>query len=52
MLGYTYEEVEELIGELHHAVYDLKGGQSNPYVSSIDKSIDLLNGLLEEGHIQ
>jgi hypothetical protein len=51
MLGYTVEQVEDTIRNLHMSVYDLRGGQSNKYISDIDTAIDLLNGLLEEGHI-
>jgi len=52
MLGYKYEDVEEMILGLNNAVYELDGGAMNPSSIIIDKTIDLLNGLLEEGHVQ
>ena len=52
MLGYTYDEVSNLIHRLNQAVYELEGGALNPYSIDIDNTIELLNGLLEEGHIQ
>jgi len=51
MLGYTYDEVATLITRLNEAVYELENGALNPYSVDIDNTIELLNGLLEEGHV-
>jgi hypothetical protein len=51
ILGYKEEDITTLIRNLGEAMYDLHGGQSNPYVGEIEKAIDLLEGLLAEGRI-
>jgi len=51
MLGYIETDITTLIRNLNEACYELKGGQSNPYVGEIEKAIDLLEGLLAEGRI-
>lgn len=52
MLGYKAEDVDRMIDILHYSLEDAQSNADDESAKWIGQTIDLLNGLLAEGHIE
>ena len=52
MLGYTGQEVERMVEVLYYSKQDAENAGDEVSVEWLQKTIDLLDGLLVEGHIE